>query len=123
MTAKQAQYSIGMVFSVLGGWCLLWPQSVIDLAIRPEFHSDEFLSKFTMACFGAQACLFAVVAFTAIFTRRTFIAYGLTLLPFFVFNYYFYFEVPLLTEVGLLDFVGNAIMLALCWHGWKVADA
>ena len=43
------------------------------------------------------------------------------LLPFFAFNYYYYFVVPVLTEVGLLDFVGNTIMIALCWHGWRVA--
>jgi hypothetical protein len=123
MTARTTQYLIGSVFLILGGWSLLFPQSVIDLAIRPEYRSDDFLSTFAMACFGAQACLFALVAFTAIFTRRTFLAYGLALLPFFWFNYYFYFTVPVLTEVGLLDFVGNATMLGLCWHGWRVAEA
>ncbi len=93
----------------------------MDLAIRPEFRSDDFLAKFALACFGAQACLFALVAFTARFTRLTFIVYGIALLPFFVFNWYFYFKVPVLSEVGLLDFAGNVIMLGLCWHGWRVA--
>lgn len=122
MTARTTQYLIGAVFAVLGGWALLAPQSVIDLAVRPEFQSDDYLARFALACFGAQACLFALVAFTAIFTRRTFAAYGIALLPFFLFNYWFYFRVPLLTEVGLLDFVGNLIMLGLCWHGWRVAE-
>ena len=123
MTARTTQYLIGAVFLVLGGWSLLFPQSVIDLAVRPEYQSEDFLARFTMACFGAQACLFALVAFTAVFTKRTFLAYGIALLPFFVFNYWFYFEVPLLTEVGLLDFVGNSVMLLLCWHGWRTAEA
>ena len=122
MSARTTQYLIGAVFAVLGGWALLAPQSVIELAVRPEFQSDDYLARFALACFGAQACLFALVAFTAIFTRRTFAAYGLALLPFFLFNYWFYFRVPLLTEVGLLDFLGNLIMLGLCWHGWKVAE-
>ena len=122
MSARTTQYLIGAVFAVLGGWALLAPQSVIDLAVRPEFRSDDYLASFALACFGAQACLFALVAFTAIFTRRTFAAYGIALLPFFLFNYWFYFRVPLLTEVGLLDFVGNLIMLGLCWHGWRVAE-
>jgi hypothetical protein len=113
---------IGAVFAVLGGWALIAPQSVIDLAVRPDYRSDDFLARFALACFGAQACLFALVAFTAIFTKRTFAAYGAALLPFFVFNYWFYFHVPLLTEIGLLDFVGNLVMLGLCWHGWKVVD-
>ena len=122
MSARTTQYLIGAVFAVLGGWALLAPQSVIDLAVRHEFRSDDYLASFALACFGAQACLFALVAFTAIFTRRTFAAYGIALLPFFLFNYWFYFRVPLLTEVGLLDFVGNLIMLGLCWHGWRVAE-
>ena len=122
MTARTTQYLIGAVFAVLGAWALLAPDSVIELAVRPEFQSDDYLAKFSLACFGAQACLFALVAFTAIFTKRTFAAYGIALLPFFVFNYWFYFRVPLLTEVGLLDFVGNLIMLGLCWHGWRVAE-
>ena len=122
MAARTTQYLIGAVFAVLGAWALLAPDSVIELAVRPEFQSDDYLAKFSLACFGAQACLFALVAFTAIFTKRTFAAYGIALLPFFVFNYWFYFRVPLLTEVGLLDFVGNLIMLGLCWHGWRVAE-
>ncbi len=122
MSARATQYMIGAVFAVLGGWALIAPQSVIDLAVRPDYRSDDFLARFALACFGAQACLFALVAFTAIFTKRTFAAYGAALLPFFVFNYWFYFHVPLLTEIGLLDFVGNLVMLGLCWHGWKVVD-
>lgn len=122
MSARTTQYFIGAVFAVLGGWALLAPNSVIDLAVRPEFRSDDYLASFALACFGAQACLFALVAFTAIFTRRTFAAYGIALLPFFVFNYWFYVRVPLLNEVGLLDFAGNLIMLGLCWHGWRVAE-
>ena len=122
MSARLTQYLIAVVFAVLGGWALLAPGSVIALTIRPEFQSDHYLATFAIRCFGAQACLFALIAFTANFTRRTFLAIGLALLPFFAFNYWFYFQIPLLTEVGLLDFVGNAIMLGLCWHGWRVAE-
>lgn len=122
MSALTTQRLIAMVFLTLGGWCLLSPSSVIELAIRPDYRSDDFLATFALACFGAQACLFGLVAMTARFTKLTFAAYGVALLPFFAFNWYFYFEVPVLSEVGLLDFVGNSIMLALCWHGWRVAE-
>ena len=123
MSARTTQRLIGLVFLALGGWALLAPRSVIALTIRPEYQSDDFLAVFAVACFGAQACLFALVAFTAVFTRRTFAAYGLALLPFFVFNWWFYFRVPLLNEFGMLDFVGNLVMLGLCWHGWRKASA
>ena len=121
MSALTTQRLIAAVFLTLGGWALLSPSSVIALAIRPEYQSEDFLAVFAMACFGAQACIFGIVAMTAQFRKITFLTYGVVLLPFFVFNYYYYFVVPVLTEVGLLDFVGNTIMLALCWHGWRVA--
>jgi len=53
-------------------------------------------------------------------TRGTFLAYGVALLRFFVFNYWVYFVTPLFNELILLDFAGNAIMLALCARGWAI---
>lgn len=123
MSARTTQHLIGMVFLVLGGWALLLPHSIIALTIRPEYRSDDYLAGFAIACFGAQACLFALVAFTARFTRRTFAAFAIALLPFFAFDAWFYFVVPLFTPLGLLDAAGNMVMLALCWHGWRVAEA
>ena len=121
MSARATQFCIGAVFAVLGGWALLFPNMVIGLGVRREYHNDDLLSALLMGCFGAQACLFALVAFTARFTRLTFAAYGIALLPFFVFNYWFYFQVPVFNEFMLIDFVGNVIMLALCWNGWRAA--
>lgn len=121
MTALTAQRLIGLVFAVLGGWALLAPGMVIELTVRPEYQSDDFLARFAMGCFGAQAVIFALVAFTARFTRATFAAYGLSLFAFFAFNWYFYAVKPVLNEVGLLDLVGNIVMLALCWQGWRAS--
>lgn len=121
MTSLTTQRLIAVIFLVLGGWALFAPSSVIELAIRPEYQSADFLATFAVGCFGAQACIFGVVALTARFTKMTFLTYGIALLPFFAFNYYFYFQVPVFSEIGLLDFVGNSIMLGLCWHGWRVA--
>ena len=45
------------------------------------------------------------------------------LLPFFVFNWYFHYEVPVLTSIGMLDFAGNVTMLALAIMGWRAAKA
>jgi hypothetical protein len=50
------------------------------------------------------------------------VAYALVLLPFFVFDYWFYVVDPLLTSVGLLDALGNILMLALCYLGWRALD-
>lgn len=67
---------------------------------------------------GADRRLFAAFAR---FDRATFLAYGLALLPFFVFDYWFYAVEPMLTWIGLLDLVGNVVMLGFCVLGWRIA--
>ena len=118
MTAKTAQYLLATVFFILGGWCLIAPEMVMTLAFTPAYQSSDPIVPILVACFGAQAVLAGIFAAFSIFTRRTFLAYGIALLPFFVFDYWFYAVEPMLTEVGLLDVVGNIIMLWLCWIGW-----
>jgi len=121
VSARKIQHLLAAVFLLLGGWCLIAPGSVLDLAIRPEWRSDAPIVPVLMAAFGAQAMIAGLFAATATFTRTTFAVFGAALLPFFVFDYYFYAIEPMLTEIGLLDAVGNAIMLVLCWLGWKAA--
>ena len=53
------------------------------------------------------------------FTRTTFLVYGIALLPFFGFNYWFVFVVPVFNEWMALDFVCNAAMLLLCVIGYR----
>lgn len=123
MSVRMIQYLLGSVFFVLGGWCLIAPASVIALCIQPAYQSDAFLVTFAVACFGAQAMISGLFAAFSRFTKATFFAYGVGLVPFFAFNYWFYFVEPVLTPIGLLDFVGNVIMLTLCVIGWRKADA
>ena len=123
LTARTAQRLLAAVFLILGGWCLLSPSSVLALAITPQYQSNAPIVPILMGAFGAQAVLAGIFAAFAIFTRRTFLAYGLALLPFFVFDYYFYAVEPMLTPIGLLDAAGNVIMLWLCWVGWSRSDA
>lgn len=122
MTSRQCQYLLASVFVVLGGWCLISPSSVLALAIRREYQSTAPIVPILMGAFGAQALIAGLFAAFSIFTKKTFVAYGVALLPFFVFDYYFYAVEPMLTAVGLLDAVGNVAMLALCWVGWRAAE-
>lgn len=122
MSTKSIQYLLASVFFVLGGWCLVSPSSVINLAIRPEYQSDAPIVPILMAAFGAQATIAGSFAAFAKFTRATFAAYAVVLLPFFAFDYWFYAVEPMLTPIGLLDAVGNIVMLALCWLGWRSVD-
>lgn len=119
MTSKQIQYALAAIFLVLGGWCLLSPGSVLALAIRPEYRSDDAIVPVLMGAFGAQALIAGLFAAFSTFTRTTYLAYAIALLPFFAFDYWFYAVEPMLTWIGLLDAVGNVVMLALCVMGWR----
>lgn len=117
--ARVLQWLIAAVFLGLGGWCLIAPGSVIALTVRPEHQSQSLLALVTIGAFGAQACIAGLFAAFSVFTRRTFLAYGIALLPFFVFDWWFYAVEPLFNALILLDAVGNVIMLALCWRGYR----
>jgi hypothetical protein len=111
------------VFFVLGGWAMLAPQSVIDLTFQPEFRHGGRIVPFVVACFGSQALISGLFAVATRFTRTTFLAYGLALIPFFAFDAWFTLVDKVLTPLGLLDAVGNVVMLGLCVAGWRRADA
>ncbi|MEZ0244416.1 MAG: hypothetical protein ACAH11_13650 [Sphingomonas sp.] len=117
---RHIQWAIAAVFFVLGGWALLWPQGVIDLTILPEYRGGALL-PFAVACFGAQALIAGLFAAFSRFTRTTFLAFGIALIPFFAFDIWFTAVDPVFTPLGWLDAVGNVIMLAMCVAGWRAA--
>lgn len=121
MTVPQIQWIIAAVFFVLGGWALLWPRGVIDLTFLPQYRTGTEILPFAVACFGAQAMISGLFAAFARFTRTTFLAYGIALIPFFGFNIWFTLVDPVFTALGWLDAVGNAIMLWMCVIGWRKA--
>lgn len=121
MSVRTIQWWLGSVFFALGSWCLISPSSVLALTITPAYRSDAPIVPVLIGAFGAQALIAGLFAVFARFERRTFLAYGLGLLPFFVFDYWAYAMVPMLTVVGLLDVVGNVAMLGLCLLGYQAA--
>lgn len=123
MSVRQLQILLASVFFILGGWCVVLPQSVLNLCFRPEYRFTAPIVPLLVACFGAQALIAGVFAAFSRFTRITFLAYGIVLIPFFVGDFYFYFARPILTEVGMADLVGNVIMLAICVVGWRRPEA
>lgn len=121
MNARMAQYGVAAVFLILGGWALFGPGSVIALGFTADFSENTYVTRFIMACFGAQAVLFGVMALVLKWSARAFAVFAVLLLPFFVFNYYFHFVVPVLTSYGMIDFAGNTVMLILAIMGWRSA--
>ena len=118
---RHTQWAIAAVFFTLGGWALAWPQGVIDLTFLPQYRAGGPMLAFTVACFGAQAMIAGLFAAFSRFTRTTFLAFGIGLLPFFVFDIWFTAIDPVFTPLGWLDAVGNVIMLGLCVAGWRAA--
>jgi hypothetical protein len=112
---------IAAVFLVLGGWALFFPSSAIELAIAEPYRDESYFARFAVACFGAQAVLFGVMALVTQWNARSFAIFAVLLLPFFGFNYWFHYEVPVLTSIGMLDFAGNVTMLVLAIIGWRAA--
>ena len=121
MTVRQIQWLLASVFFVLGGWCVVSPSSVMALTIRPEHQTDHPTALLALGAFGAQAMIAGLFAAFSRFTKATFLAYGIGLLPFFVFDWWFYVVEPVFTPLGMLDAVGNVAMLGLCWLGWRAA--
>jgi hypothetical protein len=114
------QRLIAAPFLVLGAWCVVAPHSVETLGIRPEAQINNATSALMMGCFGAQAILSGLFAFFSRFSRTTFLVYGIALLPFFWFNYYFVFVQPIFNQWMLIDFVSNLFMLGCCIWGYRV---
>jgi hypothetical protein len=122
VTVRQIQLGIAAVFFVLGGWALFAPAHVIATVVTPQYQSEDYLAVLTMACFGAQAWLAGLFAATSRFTKWTFAAYGLALLPLFVFDYWFTRVVPVFNHISIFDLIGNVVMLILCVYGWRSAS-
>jgi hypothetical protein len=118
-----AQRLIAAPFLVLGAWCVFMPGTVERLGVRPEYYHGDTATALWIGCFGAQAVLSGLFAAFSRFTRTTFLVYAVALLPFFAFNYWFVFVVPVFNELMLIDFVCNAAMLVLCVVGYRRSPA
>ena len=115
------QRLLALPFLLLGGWCLVAPHMVERLTINPEYQHLSTTSALMIGCFGAQAVLGGLFIAFSRWTKRTFAIYAAALLPFFWFNYYFVFVVPVLNRWMALDFGANLFMLGLCVWGWRTA--
>ena len=123
MKAIHIQKSLALIFLLLGGWCVLMPATVEGLVLKPEFYVGNSTSKLLLGCFGAQAVLVGAVIWTSTFRASTFLIFGLAAsLPFFVFNYYFYFIAEMFTNWMLLDFVGNIGILVCGVLGFRLVN-
>lgn len=121
MQTLYIQRLIAFPYLLLGTWCLVAPHMVERLCFNPAYQHLSATSALMIGCFGAQAVLGGLFIWFSRWTRTSFLVYALALLPFFWFNYWFVFEVPMFNRWMALDFVSNAAMLGLSLWGWQVA--
>jgi len=93
---------------------------VEQLTVSSSYQHLSATSALFVGCFGAQAVLCGLFIWFSEWQRRTFMIYAIALLPFFWFNYWFVFEVPIFNRWLALDFGANAAMLGLSLWGWKL---
>ncbi len=119
MTADRIQLFLALIFLTLGAWALLFPLAVEAVVLKPDYVNGDLNAALFIGCFGAQAVLCGIIIGLSRFTARTFLYFGLVgSIPFFVFNYYFVYVVPMFTQWMLLDFAGNLGILACGLGGW-----
>lgn len=124
MTSLRIQRILAAVFLGLGGWALLFPSVVERLGFASDHYMGTDASALLIACFGAQACLCGTVIALSRFRPITFLVFGFVgSIPFFIFNFYFVFVVEMFSNWMLLDFFGNAAILALCLIGYRMRKA
>lgn len=122
MSPKLIQTLLGLIFLLLGGWVLVLPGQVEALVLNPDYAIGSQTSRVLFGCFGAQAVLCGTVILASEFRSKTFLIFGLIgSVPFFFFNYYFVFVVPIFSRWMLLDFAGNIGILVLGLAGWRAA--
>lgn len=120
--SRHIQWLLSAIFLGLGGWCLLFPHMVEQVALKPEFQHLSPTTALMFGCFGAQAVLAGLVIALSEFRARTFLVFGLVgSVPFFIFNWYFYFHAQMFTDWMLLDFAGNIGILACGLVGYRLS--
>lgn len=121
MKSITIQRILGSIFLILGLWVLLFPGHAEQTALSPAHYIGTHASAVLIGCFGAQAVLCSILLLTAVFTSRTFLIFGLVgSIPFFIFNYYFLYVVPIFNNWMFLDFIGNIGILLCGIAGWRI---
>ena len=121
MKPLHIQRLIALPYLILGAWCLVAPAMVERLMINPSYQHLSVTTALFIGCFGAQAVLGGLFVWFSRFSRLTFLVYAIALLPFFWFNYWFVFVVPIFNKWMALDFISNAAMLGISLWGWRVS--
>lgn len=121
--AFTAQRLQGLIFLFMGGACVVAPGALLHLSLTKPPPLDDAATLLIFQCFGAQACLCGLLLLTARMDARAFKAWTMAMLPFLVFDAYFYQNGMLTTFGAVGDCAGNILFIAVSCHGASQAAA
>ena len=116
------QMLIALPFLLVGGLCLFAPGGVERSVITPAYQHNSATTHILIALFGSQSILVGIFAALSRFERKTFIVYGIAILPFLLSNYYLSIVIPVFNGWMAVDFAGNLMMLGVCIWGARLAE-
>ena len=120
-STQRLQLVMGGTFFGMGLGTMLLPSLVMDTCFDPAYFNGTVGERVLVGCFGAQATLQGILLLSCRFRKRTWVYWGLGILPFVAFDVYAcpWGPLPVLTWLGAAgDGLGNAIFLAACYLGY-----
>lgn len=100
---------------------MIAPGTVETLGLRLPFQHNDVTTHLFLSCFGAQAVLVGTILYVAELSPNAFLTFGLVgSIPFFLFDWYFYFVEPIFTGFILLDVFGNLGILFCGVQGYRL---
>ena len=113
---------MGTVFSGMGLATMFFPETVLKLSFKKEFLGTEGITsanKLIIQCFGSQASLCGLLILSTKFTAESYRNFGLAMIPYFIFDLYFWQKGALTAFGAVGDAFGNMIFSACCYIGYK----
>ncbi|KAK0727635.1 hypothetical protein B0T26DRAFT_695230 [Lasiosphaeria miniovina] len=110
-TVRRLQLAMATSYSAMGAWCLVHPSSVMALGFTPAYAAlCNTTTALLMRCFGAQAMTCGLVLGTSTMTPLSFTAFGLAMIPYVGWNFWFSAVGPaagVISGLMWMDFAGN----------------
>ena len=119
---RKSQLFMGTVFTGMGLATMLFPKTTAELAFKENYLGKEGVTKplkRIMQCFGSQATLCGVLILSSKFTAETFKVFGLSMIPYFAFDYLAWSSGALTPFGAIGDAVGNLIFVSCSLVGYN----
>jgi len=128
--ARRIQFTMGTVFTGMGLLTMLFPSQVVRYSFTKEFLSmpDKDAANspallLSIQCFGSQASLCGLLILSSQFNKQTFLNFGLAMIPYFIFDYYYWQQHALTNFGAIADGIGNIVFGVCCYLGYQYLDS